>query len=232
MNRLHLWLARIDRASLRERVLMFVAAALVLTMLWYELAMVPLEARRTLLGAELTALKSPGGASAEELASEYASRMSRETALRSAIAAADRDLMDARRGMIAPDDMVEVLTTVLKRQTNLSLVLIRNLPPEPLMPATLEPNGDSVPPASVADASAAAKSADRKLAPGDEGPYLHPVEIVLQGGYLDVLSYLKALEGQPLVFLWRRFEYSGRDRQPQYRIEFATVSMDPDWLGV
>jgi hypothetical protein len=64
------------------------------------------------------------------------------------------------------------------------------------------------------------------------GPYVHPIELVLQGDYLDVLAYLKALEAQSSGFQWRRFEYAGRGEAPEYRIEFATVSMDSNWLGV
>jgi MSHA biogenesis protein MshJ len=232
MNRLRRLLARIDRASLRERILLFSAAALTLTMLWYHFAMTPLELRRARLDLQLSQMRAPGGAGtapAPDVASEFAGRMARETALRAAIAEADHDLMDARRGMIPPNDMVQVLTTVLKQHNGLSLVMLRNLPAEPLLPP-LAPNALAAP-------TAAAGAPDASAAPGidadrDGGPYVHPVELVLQGDYLDVLAYLRALESQSSGFQWRRFEYAGRGDAPEYRIEFATVSMDSNWLGV
>jgi MSHA biogenesis protein MshJ len=237
MKRLHLLLARIDRASLRERILLFSAAALGLTMLWYQLAMTPLERRRARLDLQLSQLRTPGAAGiapGADVASEFADRMARETALHSAIAEADHDLLDARRGMIAPNDMVQVLTTVLKQHNGLSLVLIRNMPAEPLLPPLAQAA------TTITQAAAGAGPSDPHAsagAPGDApdlggGPYVHPIELVLQGDYLDVLAYLKALEAQSSGFQWRRFEYAGRGEAPEYRIEFATVSMDSNWLGV
>jgi hypothetical protein len=58
------------------------------------------------------------------------------------------------------------------------------------------------------------------------------VELVVRGGYLNVLSYLKALEAKPQGFQWRRFELSTTDTGIEYRIEFTTVSMESNWLGV
>lgn len=238
MNRLHLLLARIDRATLRERILLFSAAALVLTMLWYELAMAPLEQRRVRLNLALSQARAPaaGVAPPLELAGEFVDRMARETALRSALAAADHELLDARRGMIAPNDMVQLLTTVLKQHNGLSLVLIRNLPAVPLLPPLAPATAGAAP---AAAAPAGAEPSDlhaAAAAPGDAdrdgGPYVHPIELVLQGDYLDVLAYLKALEAQSAGFQWRRFEFAGRGEAPEYRIEFATVSMDSNWLGV
>jgi hypothetical protein len=40
------------------------------------------------------------------------------------------------------------------------------------------------------------------------GPYLHPVELVVRGDYLNVLAYLKELEAENWGFQWRRFELS------------------------
>jgi hypothetical protein len=64
------------------------------------------------------------------------------------------------------------------------------------------------------------------------GPYLHPVELVVGGSYLNVLAYLQELESHPWGFQWRRFEFSTTADGPQYRIEFTTLSMQSNWLGV
>jgi MSHA biogenesis protein MshJ len=112
-----------------------------------------------------------------------------------------------------------VLTEVLEHQTGLTLVLLRNLPVQSLMAAAL---AEPVP------AAAGSAAANTEAA----GPYLHPVEIVVRGDYLSVLAYLQALEAQQGGFQWRRFELAATEQGPEYHIEFTTLSMDANWLGV
>ncbi len=212
MKRWQTWLARVNRASLRERGLLFAAGVLVLATLWQQGLMGPLDARRARLEASLNAaLKHPGDAGTDGVADEYVSLRTRELALEHAIGAADAELQDAERRMVAPKQMVAVLTDVLKAQGRLQLVLLANLPVQSLE---------------------AAAATEPDAARGDVGPYLHPVELVVRGEYLDVLDYLKALEAAPWAFQWRRFEFATDEAGPIYRIQFLTLSMDPTWLGV
>jgi MSHA biogenesis protein MshJ len=209
--------ARINRASLRERVLLFTAGVGLLVMLWNQLLMVPLAARVTGLSNALqeSRARSSGTASgraADGLMDRYSARMLRENALRTALASTDAELTDAQSGMIAPKEMVVVLTDVLQHQKGLTLVLLRNLAVEPLLPPMAQSQGG---PASA-----------------DMGPYLHPAEIVLRGNYLDVLAYLQELESRPWGFQWRRFEFTTSADGAEYRIEFTTLSMQSNWLGV
>jgi MSHA biogenesis protein MshJ len=122
-----------------------------------------------------------------------------------------------QRGMIEPKEMVKVLTAVLERQKNLHLVLLRNLPVQPLLkPVDKTDKSDKSDAAPVADV----------------GPYLHPVELVVRGDYLNVLAYLKELEAENWGFQWRRFELSSSEDGPEYHIQFMTLSMESNWLGV
>ena len=57
-------------------------------------------------------------------------------------------------------------------------------------------------------------------------------QLIVRGGYLNVLSYLQDLESHPWGFQWRRFEFTTTADGPQYRIEFTTLSMQSNWLGV
>jgi MSHA biogenesis protein MshJ len=210
-------LARINRSTLRERALLFAAFLAILASIWHQAIMGPLLARKSVITQSLEDIRahaaSASGLGVDSAAEEYALSKSREFALTSAIAEADADLNDTQIRMIAPKDMMVVLTEVLHRQKDVSLVLLRNLPVEPLLPV----------------------AADEKANPdkaAEVGPYLHPVEMVVRGDYLNVLAYLKALESKPLGFQWRRFELSSTDTGPEYRIEFTTVSMQKNWLGV
>jgi MSHA biogenesis protein MshJ len=210
--------ARIDRASFRERVLLFAAAATLLAYLWNATLMAPLAAQQSRLAVSLEDTRQrlgKGGAAAAQdgPAERFGALKSRESALKAAIAEADLELRTAQQGMIDPKQMVSVLTDVLGHQTGLTLVLMKNLPVEPVLP-----------PASAAGPHAPP--------PADLGPYVHPVELILRGSYLGVLNYLQELEAQPWGFEWRRFEFTMTDDGPEYRIEFTTLSMQPNWLGV
>lgn len=217
MKALHTLLARINRLSLRERALIFGAGVAILSMVWYQLVMHPLQVRQAAIAQSLEDLSSRltlgGGGAGDGAAEEYAVLKSREIALRGGIAAADAELHDAQRGMIEPKQMVTVLTDVLEHQKDLTLVLLRNLPVQPLLPAVVDPKSGQAP------------------AP-EMGPYIHPVELVVRGEYLNVLAYLKALESRPYGFQWRRFEFASTDDGPEYRIQFTTLSMQANWLGV
>jgi len=215
-------LARINRASLRERALVFACAIVVLTALWQQLLIAPIEARRANVAASLDALHKGASSGPGGVADAYAALRSREIALTEAIADTDTQLRDAQRGMIEPKQMVKVLTEVLAHQTGLSLVLLRNLPVQSLMAAAAEAPGLTAP------AAPGAIPANTPTA----GPYLHPVEIVVRGDYLSVLAYLQALESQQGGFQWRRFELAATEQGPEYHIEFTTLSMDANWLGV
>jgi MSHA biogenesis protein MshJ len=210
--------ARINRASLRERVLLFTAALALLSMLWNHFLLVPLTARRTAVSLSLDEIRQRLSATSlaegqDGVVEQFGILKAREAALAAGISAADAELRDAQFGMIPPTEMVTILTDVLSRQKDLTLVLLRNLPVEPLLPPL--PAG---PPGSVP-------------APAT-GPYLHPVELIVRGGYLNVLSYLQDLESHPWGFQWRRFEFTTTADGPQYRIEFTTLSMQSNWLGV
>jgi MSHA biogenesis protein MshJ len=210
--------ARINRASLRERALLFLAALGLLAIFWNKVFLAPLAARRTALSVSLEEVTQ--GLSDTSLAQgqdgvveQYAVLKSREAALASGIAIADAQLRDAQLGMIPPRQMVAVLTDVLSHQKELTLVLMRNLAVEPLMPLIAKTPAGSPPPAEM-------------------GPYLHPVELVVRGNYLNVLAYLQELESRPWGFQWRRLEFTTTPEGPQYRIEFTTLSMQSNWLGV
>jgi MSHA biogenesis protein MshJ len=205
--------ARINRASLRERALLFAAAVGLLSLFWNQLLMVPLAARWTALAHSVDEARTrlsaaSSGHGPDSLVDQYTALKLRESALQTAVAATDVELKDAQAGMIAPKEMVAVLTDVLGHQKGLTLVLLRNLAVEPLLPPVAQ---SKTPPM---------------------GPYLHPVELVLRGNYLDVLGYLQELESRPWGFQWRRFEFTTSADGAEYRIQFTTLSMQSNWLGV
>jgi MSHA biogenesis protein MshJ len=208
--------ARLNRASLRERAMVFAAIVCVASAFWYQLLMTPLATRRAHIAAAVKERSElTGVGSADPQLEAFSTLKSRELFLTKSISQANAALDNAQSGLIEPKRMVVVLKAVLDRQHGLSLVRIRNLPVQSLLPA------------GYAD-----KNISQDSAPLGPGPYLHPVEIELRGDYLAVLSYLRALESMPAGFQWQRFDLLSDDAGQRYRVVLATVSMEPNWLGV
>jgi len=203
-----------DRRSLRERVLVIVALLGALVVTFDVLFMRRLDGHRKELSLELTTLQSQmDAASKAALAATAADPISAQTKhaaeLRAQLAATDAELASQAAGMIAPQRMMQVLHEVLAQQQAVRLVSLRYLHATPL------PDAHTVLPAGVSR------------------PYLHTVEIIVQGNYLDVLGYLRALEALPWHFYWRRLELTTTHYpMNQVRLELGTVSMDSEWTGL
>jgi MSHA biogenesis protein MshJ len=200
--------ARFDRLSLRERVFVSVALLAGLIMLWDTLLMKPLSLRKTSLSQRLAAegsgLATDSGAAADLTDASLQRLLDLQRELKSV----DAQFASAAAGLIPPDQMVQVIHDVLSRQHGIKLVSLQSQPVRSLMPA---------------------------LSGADSGtpPYVHPVELVIEGSYLEVLSYLRELEALPWRFYWKTLDLQTR-RYPvnRVRIEACTVSMDKAWLGV
>jgi MSHA biogenesis protein MshJ len=162
-------------------------------------------------------------------------------------------------GLIPASQMVQVIRDVLSRQRGLVLVSLQNLPMTSLAPvvgeqpqpasgqtsaarSTLVSTTEAAPeeaaatptpetaPASTVTATATATT---PAPPADTGPYLHPVELVVEGNYLDIVTYLHALEALPWHFYWRVLELETRTYpRNRVRIELSTVSLEKEWIGV
>jgi MSHA biogenesis protein MshJ len=207
-------LNRFDRLSLRERVLVMMAVLALLVGAFEMLFMRRLDAHRRELSLELATVRTEmDAASKAALAATAADPIAAETRqvaeLRAHLAATDAELASQAAGMIAPQRMMQVLHEVLSRQQGVALVSLHYLHATPL------PDAQSGAPA------------------GMPRPYLHTVEITVQGSYLDVLAYLRALETLPWRFYWRRLELTTTQYPVnEVRVELGTVSMDSQWTGL
>jgi MSHA biogenesis protein MshJ len=207
--------ARFDRLSVRERVMVAAATTVALVMGWTVVVFDPAAARERALDAEAAGLQesiAAMSASAEAAGTPLRLALEQEKQLTEQLASVNAQLASQSAGLIPPERMVEVIHDVLSRQRDLTLISLHNKPVTSLTPAST-------------DASAAARD------PG--GPYVHPVELVIEGSYLDVLAYLRALEQLEWRFYWKVLELE-TTRYPinRVRIELSTLSMEKDWLGV
>ena len=63
--------------------------------------------------------------------------------------------------------------------------------------------------------------------------YAHDVELTIEGGYLDVLAYLKRLEALDERLGWMVLEYDAENWPAgEAVIRVRTLSLEPAWLGV
>jgi MSHA biogenesis protein MshJ len=205
---------RIDGATLRERVLMFAAATLVLVFLGDALALKPLRDAQRRFSAEIAQRQTELRTVQSELqriartreADPDARNRERLAALRAEAAVLAAQLAEEQRRFTSPQRMREVLEEMLERDKRLRLVDLKTLP--------------------VTDLSASQGQAGRRV-------FRHGIELTLAGGYLDLHAYLAALEGLSTQLYWGRAEMSVSGYPvATLKLTVYTLSFDQAWLVV
>jgi MSHA biogenesis protein MshJ len=210
-------MSRFDRLSLRERGLVAMAVLASIVMLWTVAMWDPITARQQALTAELDGLQQTMVTAADTLDATTQNdpatvALKKEEQLRKELADINSQLASKSAGLIPPERMVQVIQDVLARQRGVTLISLHNNPVTTL--------AVSKPAAGAVDAAAS-------------GPYVHPVELVIEGRYLDILAYLHALETLEWRFYWKLLELETvRHPTNRVRIEINTLSMDKDWIGL
>jgi MSHA biogenesis protein MshJ len=207
---------RFNALSLRERALISAALLTALLMTWDIALMSPLRNKQQALTNDLATLQQNMAALAGTLDNNGADpttvALEQERALQRSLDATNSELSSASAGLIAPDRMVQVIEDVLNHQRGVRLIELHNKPVSTLSAPSTDPQAP---------------------APIDRGPYVHPVELTIEGNYIDVLSYLRELEALPWRVYWKVLELKTREYPiNRVRIEINTLSMDKAWLGV
>lgn len=216
-----LWLRdlmdRFDQLSLRERVIVLVAALLLIALIWDSAFMSPLDKARKGRMQQVDALRAEVDGlekSIEALVAQGASNPTPDSkvvieALNAEIAEIERRLAGATSGLIAPREMAQVLEQVLARASRLRLQALRTLPPQ----AVVAPNAQT--------GAAAAQI------------YKHVVELELTGSYLDTLYFLQQLEALPWRFFWDHIEYTVEEHpRGRVKLRLYTLGLEEGWIGV
>lgn len=207
-------LARFDAMAVRARVLVAGASLIGVLMLWTVAFLDPTTEKQRAFNGELASLQESISSTAKSMQAAITVdpaqvAQKQEDKLKEQLAAINAQLASKSAGLIAPERMVQVIHDVLSQQHGVALISLHNAPVTTLAPSASD---------------TAASSA---------GPYLHPVEIVVEGSYLDVLAYLHALENLQWRFYWRLLELETTTYPVnRVRIELSTLSLDKDWIGV
>lgn len=206
--------ARFDRLSVRERILVASATLVALVIVWTIVVFDPTAAKQRALVAELTGLQEAISVASQAMQSATendatAAALREQEKLEAQLAGINAQLASESAGLIPPERTVQVIHDVLARQHGVTLITLHNQPVTTLVPA---------------QAGAASSEA---------GPYVHSVELVVEGRYLDVLAYLKALERLEWRFYWKLLELETTEYPiNRIRIELSTLSLDKSWIGV
>ena len=214
---------RLDALTLRERIIIFGAGVTLVYIAWQTLLMDPLAARTKTAEQHLadvrqqaSAIDQIGSASSQDPAVAAALR---NRALGGRLAGLDAELNSAAQGYVAPERMNELLRSLLAEQRGLKLISLNNLPVESL----------SRPDAASKDGT----QTQSDIAAGDRGPFLHPVEIVVEGDYASVVAYLRAVEGLSWRIHWRKLELvAGHYPVNRVKLVIGALSLSRDWMSV
>lgn len=227
--------ARFDGLSLRERVLTSAAALVVLIALFNVLVFKRLEMRRAQVAQQLTQIAAniADTAAAGDGSDTTGATLQRTIALTAQLNQVTARLNSRSSGLIPPQRMTQVIHDVLSRQQGVTLISLRSLAPYALIDGPDGKGAAAQYSGSGSDSATSQTMPTAAVTGSSEGPYVHSVEMVLQGRYLDVLTYLQALEGLQWHFYWQSLTLDATG-YPTTRVtvRLGTVSMSRDWIDL
>ncbi|MGH6782714.1 MAG: type II secretion system protein GspM [Sphingomonadaceae bacterium] len=220
---------RIDAMALRERVLIFLTAALVLVVLMYNALVEPRLAAQRKISTQIQLRQAEIGALQSQAAKLVAAheadpdRPSRERLAKAKdeLGGLEKEIAAERKRFTSPEQIKAVLEEVLGRSRNLILADLKTLPVSVITDAGRRDQG------------AASPGAKPGAARPEAQIYRHGVEIAVSGPYLDLLGYLQQLERLPSSMFWGRLELNV-DEHPVVTMRFTvyTLSLDRAWMIV
>lgn len=211
----------LNARHIRERVVLLGAGLGIITMLWLTfvhdaLGVAKENASRNITIAESQIIEEQNRQAA--IRGSYTSdpnsfALSRQRELREAAENADARLNQLYGDLISPQQMAQVLTTVLQNETTLNFIRLENIAPETLIGAA------------TTDASATAIP--------DIQVFRHGFRLAFEGSFLETVYYLRNIERLDVDFFWEDLKFELLE-YPNARIdlEIYTLSTEREWIGV
>lgn len=250
-------ISKVDAISLRERGLIFAAAAFALVVLIKALLFDPLLVAQKKLSAEVQQKQEKMKETQAQIdASSQARKNIGNSPLRQRIELAKQQLADGevnqqslRARLVEPEKMAALLEQVLNQNGRLQLVDLQTLPVAPLdekagaksgvtvtpsasaVAASVKPGGAATAPASAVTASdkpGGAGAASASVATVPENQvFKHEVKITIRGSYLDLLQYLTELEQLPTQMFWSEAEMKV-NQYPEVELKLTICTLSLD----
>jgi len=201
---------RIDAMSLRERGLIFFTLLAILYFVAVNLLFGPVNKEKDRLQAQVNQVHVETQALDTQIQAILAggaqdpdaAKREKISALQANLQQMDVTLNQATFGLVAPKEMTRLVEQMLNKNHALRVLKVESLPAAPLV-----------------EGGADAKNA----APGTM-IYKHGMRIELQGGYLDMLRYLKSLEGLPWKLFWGQVTLK-TDKYPESRLTLLIYTL-------
>lgn len=218
--------SEVDDMSLRERAMIFVAAAFVVISLMNVILLDPLLAKQKMLSTQVVQQQEKMKELQAQMENmlqakrddEHSPLRDRMAQLKQQLQEQDSYLQSRRDRLIAPDKMADLLRQVLNKNGSLKLVELKTLPVSLLIE---KPQGTAENP------SEGQKQPDQKQI------FKHGVRITVRGGYLDLIRYVTALEKMPSQMFWGE-AILNVEKYPDamFTLTLYTLSLDKTWLAV
>jgi len=216
---------KIDGMQLRERAMIFLAAAFVLVAALNAALLDPLLVKQKALSAQVVQQQEKMKELQAQLqvqlqarrADEHSPLRARLVQLKQQLQEQDGYLKSRSDRLVEPDKMADLLGQVLSNNDKLQLIELKTLPASPLVE---KPQAAAQPPA--ADLPDAQKQV-----------FKHGIQITVRGGYLDMMNYLAALEKMPVQMFWGEISFSV-EKYPDavLTLTLYTLSLGKTWLTV
>ncbi len=207
---------RLDAMSLRERVLIFLAVAVVIVAIADSALFDPISRRQKVNSQrihqqedEIHTMQGQVQAYAQARTGDDANaKRQRLEKRRLELAALDRELAAKRSELMPPERMAKMLYEIVKRNPDIELVSLRSLP-----------------------ATGLAQSLTAILGSGGLALYRHGIEITVSGSYLKMLAYVGQLERLPAKIMWGNMELQAAAYPAvTLKITLYTLSPEKTWL--
>ena len=226
---------RFDQRAQRERLLLIAAVAALALMLADSLWLGPAQktfraarSQQVLAQTALQGLRAELDRLADQGSRQAQARQSELTGWRQRVREGEAALRQHEDSLVGPDRMIGLLEHLLARHGEVRVRAMRSLGRSDLLaPAGNADSGAAAIPASPASAAGAAANDSRP------SRYRHGVELVLEGGYADLLSYLRAVEALPQRVLWGSVSLKVEQHPKSVlTLRVYTISRERHWLEI
>ncbi len=208
---------RIDAMQLRERALIFVTVLVAVYFVAVNLLFSPINAEKDRLKKQVNEKHEQtrmlevqiqelltGGAHDPNSA-----KRQKITSLQDNLRQMDASLAEVTTGLVPPKEMTRLVEQMLVKNRGLQVIKVESLPSTPLIEGASEANASGT------------------------MVYKHGMRIELKGGYLDILRYLKTLEGLPWKVFWGQATLK-TEKYPDSTLNLLiyTLSTHEGWIGL
>lgn len=230
---------RIDDLSLRERAMIFAAAAFVVIALMNALLLAPLSNKQKMLSAQMVQQQEKVKALQGHIQNLLQARQDAEHSplhvrlaqLKQQLQEQDHYLQSHRDRLVEPDKMASLLEQVLNKNDKLQLVSLKTLPASPLLEK--QPAGGSETNLAGTDLPGEPKQPGSYQRGAQKQIFKHGVQITVRGSYMDMLRYVTALEKMPAQMFWGEASLSVKQHpDATLTLTLYTLSLGKIWLTI